>query len=96
MDPFRNWADGARLMFEAQRLWLAAASTVSARVGGLALGDLSEVWRMGAEKPPAFLAAHLRTMRALSRGKGWSEAGRAGLVPLRARAEANARRLKRR
>lgn len=96
----RAWQDWMRFGSVATATWLAAAEVVSLRLPMIALAGLTgdkrevaELHRMVAEKPGAFLQAW--EIMAWRLAAGPIVAQTAALAPLRRRAEANARRLRR-
>jgi hypothetical protein len=94
LDAYVAWA---RVGFAVSRMSLSAAEVIARRSAMMASGAMSgpEAARMLAEKPAAFAAAAQRAAIAAASGRDPARIAEAALKPLRAKAAANARRLRR-
>jgi hypothetical protein len=94
LDAYAAWA---RVGAAVGRMNLAAAEVIARRGAMLARGAMSapEAVRMVTEKPAAFAAAAQKAAVAAASGRDPARVAEAALRPLRAKAAANARRLRR-
>ncbi len=94
LDAYAAWA---RVGTAVSRMNLAAAEVIVRRSAMMASGGMSapEAARMMSEKPAAFAAAAQGAAMAMASGRDPARVAEAALKPLRAKAAANARRLRR-
>ena len=94
LDAYMAWV---RVGLAVGRTNLAAAEVIARRSAMMASGAMSgpEAARMLVEKPAAFAAAAQRAAVAAASGSDPARIAEAALRPLRAKAAANARRLRR-
>lgn len=93
VSPFDIWA----LIFEQQKMMIAATETIFSRSSLFANGRLSpvEAMAMCVEKPAAYFKGIEKGAMAFIGGKNPAEVMNAAIKPLTAKASSNARRLRR-